>query len=283
MGEGFQTPAEQERPEEEQGDGPFDFLNSAGRELQTPEGVPPNAQGPVGDTSEIPEGAQTFEGPQGGTYFLPSGEEAESEPGNVFDESSEEVFTELAEDGQVAEQVAELSQSWSGWPTDDSTAPMWVAASEMTGNDNDPGTPFGDPLIDPNVDQEAVDAYQEYQENLTEKLREEHGDEMTAHRFLHGEAAEAIQNGESVDARTLGSWTTDDEQIPELVDEVAPDPEQAKENAVVVTMDIPVENVMDYHEANPALDEAGQEELIAALDFGSDLSRGNVQTLDELA
>jgi hypothetical protein len=45
--------------------------------------VPPNAQGPVQDKSDVPEGAQTFEGPQGGTYFLPSGEEAVTEDADV--------------------------------------------------------------------------------------------------------------------------------------------------------------------------------------------------------
>jgi hypothetical protein len=84
-GEGFQTPAEQEKDPEEQGGGLFgsspsdtDF-RSLMRWLQTPEGVPDNAQGPVSDKSEIPDGASTFEGPQGGTYFLLPDEEAEGD------------------------------------------------------------------------------------------------------------------------------------------------------------------------------------------------------------
>jgi hypothetical protein len=88
IGEGFRTPADIEAPEDEQGGGLFasDF-----RHLQTPQGVPENAQGPVTDSSEIPEGAQTFEGPQGGTYFVPSGEDADVQ------QSPEQIQQEVAE------------------------------------------------------------------------------------------------------------------------------------------------------------------------------------------
>lgn len=53
------------------------------RRLETPQGVPSNAQGPVSDRSEVPDGAATYEGPRGGTYFVP--EDVEPEGGSDAD------------------------------------------------------------------------------------------------------------------------------------------------------------------------------------------------------
>jgi len=52
------------------------------RLTKTPSGVPENANGPV-DPSDIPDGAQTYNGPQGGTYWLPADEEPEAEDGFI--------------------------------------------------------------------------------------------------------------------------------------------------------------------------------------------------------
>jgi len=164
-----------------------------------------------------------------------------------------------------------------------------VIAAELTDNQNDPGDITDTPLVNPNADQETVEAYQEYKDNLEEKLREEHGDSITAHRFFHGgeisdleegseEIVERLKNGESVQPRTLGSWTTNESLIPGVIEGVAPDAEEEDiEKAVVVEMDIPVENVMDIHSANPELDDGDQDELIAALDWSDDLSDGEVK------
>jgi hypothetical protein len=89
IGESYRTPAEEEAPDDAGGGGLFgsapsdtDFRNLM-RRLQTPEGVPSNAQGPVSDRSEVPEGASTFDGPAGGLYYVPADEEPEQATNEV--------------------------------------------------------------------------------------------------------------------------------------------------------------------------------------------------------
>jgi hypothetical protein len=100
LGESYVTP-EDEQSDDPGGDGLFgsDGRDTGFRHLQTPEGVPDNAQGPVKDKSEIPDGAQTFEGPQGGTYFVPSGEDADVQ------QSPEQIQQEVSELVESGNQV----------------------------------------------------------------------------------------------------------------------------------------------------------------------------------
>jgi len=88
MAESYRPPKQIEEAEEEdqpQGGGLFgsEPSDTDFRSLQTPEGVPDNAQGPVSDRSEVPEGASTFDGPAGGLYYVPADEEPEQETNEV--------------------------------------------------------------------------------------------------------------------------------------------------------------------------------------------------------
>ena len=271
-------------------DDPEAYCASIKREVEgkaeTPEGVPEGYEY-VPPDEEPPEDYDVVESPNGATYVSPEpverGEGSEGGgSGGVFNESSDAVFQEIT-DESTAESVSSISSSWAGWPTDSSAAAIWTAAAELTSNENDPGDVTGSPLVDsPDADPEDINAYIEYKSNLEEKLREEHGDEVESYRFLHGEAAEKLRNGENIQPRTLGSWTDNPDTIDDLIGQVTPDPEQARESGVVVKMDIPVENIMDHHDANPELDDADQDEVIAALDWSDDLQDGDLLEVGEL-
>lgn len=209
-----------------------------------------------------------------------------------------DVFSDFANE-DTRERVDSLSRTWAGWPTDSNTRPMWTAASEITHNENDPGDITGTPLIDEfgaDVDQEDVDAMKDFAEFTEEKLREEYGDSITAHRFLHSgeisseeegdsEIIEKVKNGEKVQPRTLGSWTTNKDKIPEIIDAVAPNANQEDiDNAIVVTKEIPVDKVMAHHETTPELAHTEQEEVVAMLGYTDDLSENEeVETVAEMA
>jgi hypothetical protein len=256
------------------------------RGVRTPEGVPKDAN-PVSDESECD--GQLFEGPKGGLYCLPEdadGVDASGSPAsNPFDESPQEVFDDIADGEGVQETVEDLTNRWTGWPTDKATAPMWQATEEQTLNDNAPESISGVSMLEEEADLDEINEYSDYKDNLEDKLREEHGDTITAHRFLHSGAADTLREGGDLEPRTLASWTTEDGNIKDLVDEVPkPNGEFADPNrAVVVTKDIPVENVMDHHAANPELDSAGQDEIIAGSDASNNLSDGEIQTVENLA
>jgi hypothetical protein len=250
---------------------------------KTPQGVPEDAHH-IDDESECD--GTVHEGPQGGLYCSPddADEGGGGDSADPFDDSPDQVFDDITSSEDMAKTVENLTTTWTGWPTDSDAAPMWQAAEELTGNDNDPGDITGTPLTEQDVDEADVEAYQEYKSNLEDRLREKHGDEITAHRFMHSEAADALQEGESLQPRTLGSWTTDKDQIPDLVDSIpTPDGDFADpDEAVVVSMDIPVEDVFDHHAANPELDDANQNEVLVGAEPGTDLSTGDVQVVSEI-
>lgn len=196
-------------------------------------------------------------------------------PGDVFGDFN-------GEDGR--ERVRDLTQRWVGWPTDSNTASMWRAAEEITGNINAPADVRGIPMLDLEADDGEIETYKEYSEHVSETLREEAGETIVAHRFIHSEAADTLRDGGSLDPRTLSSWTTDIEQIPELVESI-PTPEgdfADPDRAVVVTKEIPVENVFDHHAVNPELDSSGQKEVVVGLDQAEDLSGGLIRTVSDL-
>ena len=107
MGEGFQTPAEQEKPDDEQGGGLFGSAPSDTdfRRLQ----VPDNAVS-IDDPSEAPEGAQIVEGDRGGLYYVPSGgggEDTVQDPQQTEQEVTEIIENEDNEalENYIAEQT----------------------------------------------------------------------------------------------------------------------------------------------------------------------------------
>jgi len=261
----------------------YRLLDRLGIRQKTPDGVPDGAFS-IGDESECD--GTVHEGPRGGLYCEPDDDDGDGGDGSAdpFDGLPHEVFEDITTSEEMAETVEDLTTTWTGWPTDSDAAPMWQAAEDLTGNDNDPGDITGTPLTEQDVDEEDVEAYQEYKSNLEDRLREEHGDEITAHRFMHSEAADTLREGEPLQPRTLGSWTTDEEQIPELVEEI-PTPDGGfadPDEAVVVSMDIPVEDVYDHHAANPELDDAGQNEVLVGAGPDTDLSAGDVQVVSEI-
>lgn len=181
--------------------------------------------------------------------------------------------------------VENLTQTWAGWPTDSDTAPMWQAAERQTGNINAPTDISGIPMLDIQADKSDISTYEEYSDHVTETLSEvADSDTITAHRFLHGEAAERLRNGESLPPRTLASWTTDENTLSQLIQNV-PTPEGDfvdPEDAVIVTKEIPIENVADHHAVNPVLNEADQQEAVIALPETDDLSDAQVREASEV-
>ncbi|SEO70854.1 hypothetical protein SAMN05216388_101765 [Halorientalis persicus] len=182
--------------------------------------------------------------------------------------------------------VSNLTQAWAGWPTDSDTAPLWKAAEQATGNRNDPTDITDTPMLQNQASPETVQTAADYQDHVSDVLGEvAEGDTITAHRFLHGEAAERLRNGESLPPRTLASWTTDENTIGQVIDEAGFDAEGnpiEAEDAVVVTMEVPIENVMDHHAINPELNNAGQNEAIIGLPESDDLADGTVREATEV-
>lgn len=193
---------------------------------------------------------------------------------------------EAFSDESARETVSDLTQTWAGWPTDSDTAPMWQAAESQTLNDNAPTDITGTALLQAQADPSEISTYEEYSNHVSETLNEvADGDTITAHRFLHGEAAERLRNGESLPPRTLASWTTDENTIGQVIDEAGFDEDGnpiAAEDSVVVTKEVPIENVVDHHAVNPELNNAGQNEAIVALPAGSDLSDGEIREATEV-
>jgi len=184
------------------------------------------------------------------------------------------------------ETVSNLTQTWAGWPTDSDTAPMWQAAESDTFNDNAPTDITGTPLLDAQADPSDVSTYGDYTDHVSDTLSEVvEGDTITAHRFIHGEAAEKLRNGESLPPRTLASWTTNEDTLSQVIDEAgfdeAGNPITA-EDAVVVTKQVPIENVADHHAVNPELNDAGQNEAVLSLPESDDLSDGEVREASEV-
>lgn len=77
------------------------LFNGAEEKQGNPEGIPDEAQGPVAP-DQVPEGAQTFEGPQGGVYFV-SGQESRE----AIDEELDDVDTRAPQEA-VAEAIDEI-------------------------------------------------------------------------------------------------------------------------------------------------------------------------------
>ena len=211
----------------------------------------------------------------------------DTSPGDDVDdvEFMEGKFEEFGTESQ-REVVSDATRSWVGWPTDKKTAPMWHAAEEQTFNDNDPSTISNMSMLRVEADPSAVDAMTEYQEYVSDTLESEiEGDTITAHRFIHGEAAEKLRSGESLPPRTLASWTTDEEKIAKVADDVGFDEEGDPiqlNDSVVVTKEIPIENAIDHHAVNPQLNDGGQKEMVAGLSKSDDLSEGEVQEATEM-
>lgn len=179
------------------------------------------------------------------------------------------------------ENVSNAFNEWAAWALSEETTPLWDAAREKTGNENLPDGPgIGSFLGDPQPDvQESVTEYSEW---LADKLRDKYGDTIIAHRILHGDAAQTLRDGGRLEPRTLASWTTSLDTMDEIVGQTGADVDEDLSESVIVSKEIPVENVMGVHSANKNLDARGQDELVAALDRRDRLSDGEIMDASEV-
>ena len=187
------------------------------------------------------------------------------------------------------ETITELFNEWAAWPLSEDTTPLWDAAVEagegsweddrITANIPD-SAGIGSFLKEPDFDKQSI--VEKYNEWLSEVLREEHGDTITAHRILHGEAAETVRNGNRLQPRALASWTTDKSALREVVVATGADVDEDLSDSVVVTKQIPVESVFGIHSVNDNLRSRDQRELVASLPENENLADGDVVEATEV-
>lgn len=201
-----------------------------------------------------------------------------------FTESGGGVIDSIADFGNESEReiVKSLTEAWFDWPTNSDTAAMWQATEEKTNNTNVPSDNTGASLSARQVDEDEKDAFTKYSDEVSEYVRENHGDSITLHRFIHGDTADDLLSGKEVPPRTLGSWTVDESNIIVAMDEIpTPSGELVPDDeAVIVTKEVSAENIADHYEINPELRD--EEEVIAALPQDEDLSDATVRTVAEI-
>jgi len=238
----------------------------------TPEGVPEGYEY-IPPDEEPPEDHDVVESDRGATYISPEPVDDSSEMNSLSD--IHERFNEFG-DSQDRTNVSEAFNEWGAWAMSEDTTPLWDAARDKTGNDNIPNGPgLGSFLGDPQPEkQESIEKHDEF---LTNVIEEEYGEEITAHRILHGDVAETLRDGGNVEPRALASWTTSDEALDEVVAQTGADTDEDLSDSVVVTMDVPADFVFGIHTLNENLDARGQDELIAALPENKDLSDGDIR------
>jgi len=192
---------------------------------------------------------------------------------NLLPRSPEDVYKDFG-DEEKRKRVSKAAQSWVNWPSTPGAEPIWKAAYEETDNENTPEEVGAPDLLD--ISEDQLESIREYSEFLTERLREEHGDTVKLHRILNGEAAERLRNGESLQPRTVASWTSSLANAEQIIQHINANPE----SSVVVTMEIDVEDVWLYQEAQPEMP-AVQKEAIVALDWSEDLQDGKIRPVAE--
>jgi hypothetical protein len=191
---------------------------------------------------------------------------------------------------QDRQNVSETFNEWAAWPLAEDTTPAWDAAVNGESTEgweiardraNLPDNPgFGSFLGDPQPEKQASLA--KHSEWLTEQLREQHGDTITAHRILHEEAAQRVQGRAGLEPRALASWTTSIDTMDEIVAQTGADTDVDLSESVIVTKEIPVENVFGIHTANNNLDARQQDELIASLPRDENLGDGEITQASEV-
>jgi len=167
----------------------------------------------------------------------------------------------------------------------DDTAELWGAAIDRYENDNvpdnataDPET-VGDPLpVDEDMDADPVTAIGDSIQTSREVLSEVFGDSVPVARGVSGEFAEQIkaakESGESVelDHRVLESWST----FPDHSEQFA---NEGDEPGVIITTEVPIEDVYGSSHTTPGLGEE-ENELIVGSDGPIEYSPDQIQIAD---
>jgi len=166
----------------------------------------------------------------------------------------------------------------------DSTAELWGAAVDTLGNDNVPGNAtaepdtVGDPLPAA-VGDDPVTAIGDSVRVTRDTLRDMFGESVPVARGVSGEFAEEIrqarENGEEIelDHRALESWST----FPDHAEEFAT---EGDDDGVLITEEIPVDEVWGSSFTTPGLEES-ENELIVGNDGPKTYSPDQIHDPDD--
>lgn len=137
-------------------------------EVKAPEGVPDQARH-LEPGEDPPEGAQTFDGPSGGTYFLPPGTDidVQDDPPDVVQEAGWEIEWEEAaaeDDDAVAEDLLEDAMVETG---------VWdMALDEADGQPEAPADELAEVFLDEMGVQRGTEVRNQMEYRLTEAMEE---------------------------------------------------------------------------------------------------------------
>jgi len=183
------------------------------------------------------------------------GEFGELPGGDILSSSPEDVFSNFGTD-EEREVIDRVIDSWVSQPGASGTKSLWQVASEKTGNKKIVDESF----LDKDVSEREKEVIRRYSDFVTERVREDFGEEIELHRFLQGEVAQRLKNGESVQPRAVGSWTTTEDIMNTLLETLGKD----AEGGVVISKKFRVEQLIAIQEAHPDMPESQREAIVAA-------------------
>lgn len=201
----------------------------------------------------------------------------------IREASKEELETRLPEGEGGVDRLQSMGNDWREAQINllnTGTASIWATISENTGNDNFPDeAPISSPTAD-SFEQEIIEEQKQYTEDT---LREMFGDTVPLSRGIDGEFAQQIQeaaeSGEEIEleARAVESWTT----FPDHAEQFAT---METGDGVIITQEVPVEEIWASSHTTPGLAEEENEFLVGKEDsFSIDPENVHQPTDEELS
>jgi len=199
-------------------------------------------------------GNQAVETKHGTTKIMPG-------PNDDYDRQAKEEFRDSV-DRDTYNSVQSNFDAWHSGDMGESTAAVYQAAAEITGNEKfvDPVGGGGDPFA-VDVPDEEVEAVRKAIEHTQEQLRDKFGDTVPLTRGVHGDLARDLEGGGEVSHQSAESWSLSPGFASRFAS--ADNHPEADEDGVVMTKDVPVESIIATGDTTPGISSLGSEFVVA--------------------